>query len=145
MLADDAYCTPQKLWKMDDDWAEKPKGVGQKAISVNTMLITQIKMYCPVIQSRILQFKSLSLTSLAMAQSLTWRQSLITFKFLSQGCSFLVRHNVNEYKLQSWEITSFCTVSRIPCFASWKCGDHCGIIVCTCIYSKVMVFEKEEN
>jgi hypothetical protein len=53
---------------MDND---KSKGLGQKAISVNTMLITQINMYCPVIQARILQFKGLSLTSLAMAPSLT--------------------------------------------------------------------------
>jgi hypothetical protein len=71
MLADDAYCTPQKLRKMDNEWTEKPEGLGEKAISVNTMLITQINMYCPVIQSRILQFKGLSITSLAMAPSLT--------------------------------------------------------------------------
>jgi hypothetical protein len=42
MLAEDAYCTPQKLWKMDNDWTEKHERLGQKAISVNTMLITQI-------------------------------------------------------------------------------------------------------
>jgi len=58
---------------MDNDWKEKPEGLGQKALSVNTMLITQTNMYCPVIQSRILQFKGLSLTSLAMAPSLTRR------------------------------------------------------------------------
>jgi len=40
---------------MDNDWKEKPERLGQKAISVNTMLIAQTNMYCPVIQSRILQ------------------------------------------------------------------------------------------